>query len=531
MKVLKLHIESNSDPSFIRKKQVYYSYAFRKLYKHFDLNDIHFLEKLSKTFNLSKYELNCLKSDVKTKISQIQTNKENLEDEILSLMEDIEDFKNKENTRKNRSKIFILEKKLRKANKRLSKDIVFGTKDILRRISFLSNNKEENKIEIVRLKEEFSENRILPLNYLGSLNDGNSNRYFNFDFKNNTIIYKPDKKTKIELKYSLHSKPYKKQLLQLQEIKDSKLLPITVRLSTEYIYICFDEQKLNGFAFNKKACKKELKETGNEDNTKQIYRKNHIEQDKRCLTGKNENRICSIDLNPCFIGCSILEKTGTETFTVLDKFCYDLSILTAKSNKSSFHKDSKYLNSKRKHEISLIYKDIFKKIKHFNCGYFAMEDLNFKGTNLKLEKKEFNRKTKNVWNLNFQANLISKHCNEQGIIKVEVDPCYTSFIGNILYSDFDPVNASIEIGRRGMFRYNKGFKYFPELTETIKDTMILRFTPQGDVLKIKDCTSWKALFRFFKETKIIYRFQLKDCIFGCFSKNHIKSKVSLYTFV
>jgi IS605 OrfB family transposase len=530
MKVLKVKIVFNSNPSFIRKKQVYYSYAFRKLYKHFDLTDIPFLEKLSKTFNLSKYELNCLKSDVKTKISQIQTNKETLEDKILSLMEDIEDIKNQENTRKNRSKIFILERKLRKANKRLPKDIVFGTKDILKRISFLSNNKEENKSEIEKLKEEFSENKILPLNYLGSLNDGNSNRYFNFDFENNTVVYKPNKNTKIELKYSLHSKPYKKQLLQLQEIKDSKLLPITVRLSTEYIYICFDEQKLNGFAFNKKGCKKELKETVNDLNAKQIYRNGFIEQAVRQLKRKNENRLFALDLNPCFIGCSILEKTGDGTFKILDKFCYDLSILTAKSNKSSFHKDSKYLNSKRKHEISLIYKDIFKKIRHFNCGYFAMEDLNFKGTNLKLEKKEFNRKTKNVWNLNFQTNLISKHCNEQGIIKIDVDPCYTSFIGNILYSDFDPINASVEIGRRGMFRYSKGFKYFPNLTETIKDTMILRFTPQGDVLKIKDCTSWKSLFKFFKETKIIYRFQLKDCIFGCFSKNHIKSKVSLYTF-
>jgi IS605 OrfB family transposase len=525
MKVLKVKIISNSNPSFIQKKQEEYSFAFRKLYKHFDLTDKEFLNYIQFKYNLSKYEIqNCLVSDVKTKISQLKTQKEKLEDKIVSIQDDIEDFENEDNTKKTRRIIFKLKKKLRKADKSLSKDLVFGTKKLLQKISFLSNNKDENEIE--KLKKEYREKRLLSINYIGSLNDSNSNRYFNFDFKNQTIVYKPNKNTKIELKYST-SKNYQKQLLRLEEIKDSNLLPISVRISNDYIWICFDEEKLNCFNYDFKSWKKDI---SNFEDRKQTSTKYAIEQSERKLKGKNRKRYLSIDLNPCFIGCCVLEETEYETFTVLDRFCYDLSILTAKSNKSSKHKDSKYLNNKRKHEISLIYKDIFKKAKHFNCGSFVMEELKFKDKNLKDERKEFNRKTKNIWNLNFQTNLISKHCNEQGIIKVEVKPYYSSFIGNILYSDFDPINASIEIGRRGMFKYNKGFKLYPDLTETIKDTMILRFTPQGDVLKIKDCESWKSLFKFFKETKIIYRFQLKDCTFGCFSKNHIKSKVYLYTF-
>jgi len=205
--------------------------------------------------------------------------------------------------------------------------------------------------------------------------------------------------------------------------------------------------------------------------------------------------------------------------------------LIKKPNKASNSVESKYLNNKRKHEISLIYKSIFSFAKHYKCGYFVMEELNFKEKNLKEENKEFNRKTKNIWNRTFQSNLISKYCNQTGIQLIEVNPVYSSFIGNLTYNYFDPINASIEIGRRGMFKYIKGKSLYPKMTSTIIDTMMERFGPFGDVQFIKDCISWIDLFKRIKETGFIYRWQLEDLTsYNCFSKDHIKSKVNLFTF-
>jgi hypothetical protein len=145
-----------------------------------------------------------------------------------------------------------------------------------------------------------------------------------------------------------------------------------------------------------------------------------------------------------------------------------------------------------------------------------MEDLNFKG---KLDSTEANRKTKNVWNLEFQTNLINKHCNTLGIQLIEVNPCYSSFIGNILHSDFDPANASTEICRRGIVKYKKGNNFYPELTSTILDTVVDRFNESiPDVQGVKDCQNWIDLYKLFKQTGIRYRWQLNKTDFNCFSQ-------------
>jgi IS605 OrfB family transposase len=524
---LKLHIVSNSNTEFVENKQKEYSFAFRKLYKHVDTNDSEFLNKLSEKYNLSKYEINCLKVDVETKIKQIQTSKNKIEDKIISIQKEINETPN--NSIKNRRKIFKLTKKLHYNNKLLSKDIVFGQKTNLQRISFLSNNKSKNETELFSLKSKFKQNRILPIYYLGSKCDKNSNRYFNFDFLNNTIIYKPAKENKIELKYKT-SKQYQHYLTKLQELKDLHILPIQVSLTSNFIYITFNEEYLNNFQFDEKQFKLETKDIKSKELRKEIFIKFKNEQNNRKLENKDLNRYISLDLNPEYIGVSILEKLDNENFKIVDKFCYDLRKLTSKTNKSTNDKSTLRKNNKLKFEISQIYKQIFKITTHYKCSNFVIEDLNFKSENINENNKEFNRKTKNIWNRNYQLNLITKHCNILGINLIEVNPCYTSFIGNILYTYFDPINASIEIGRRGIFKYIKNSKFYPVITSTIIDTMINRFSSVGDVQFIKDCKNWVELFQQFKQTKIIYRFQLKDTNFNCFSMNNIKSKVNLLTF-
>ena len=156
--------------------------------------------------------------------------------------------------------------------------------------------------------------------------------------------------------------------------------------------------------------------------------------------------------------------------------------------------------------------------------------MNFKQENINESCTEFNRKTKNVWNLNYQFNLISKHCNILGIQIIEVNPVYSSFVGNLVYDYFDPVNASIEIGRRGVIKYIKGNVLYPRIVGTIYDAMSKRFTPLRDVHNLKDYNTWNKLYTLLKEMEIKYRFQLCDVSHSCFSKDNINSRVSLYRF-
>lgn len=512
MITLKFNISSDNK-EYIVNKQIQYSYAFRKLYRNYSLKGNNRFESyLMKEFKLSSYELNCLKMDVDLKIKQIQTQKNNIENDIISIETEIKSSKNSR-------KLFKLNKKLIRKNKSLSKDIVFGSKCLLQKYTFSKDIKYLN---------EYKKKRILPFNYAGSLNDKNSNRYFAFDFINNSIVYKPVNGIKININYII-SKKYKKYLLKLHEIKDKKILPISIKLDSNFICLTFDEEILNNYSFDWKGYNKAIKNKSKEEK-KELFKKYIKEQKSRKLKDKLNNRYASIDLNPEYIGVSILNKNKNNSITIIDKFCYRLTDLIKKNNKSSDDTDSIYINNKRKYEIGKLYSDLFNIIKHYKCGYFIMEDLNFKIENINDNNKEFNRITKNIWNLEFQKNLISKHCNEAGIIKIEVNPVYSSFIGNLTYKYFDPVNASVEIGRRGIFKYTKGFSIFPKLTSTMIDTMSKRFNSLRDVLSIKDCSTWKELYAMFKQSEIRYRCQLNDIQFNCFSKNNIKSKVNLLTF-
>lgn len=529
MITIKLNIDTIEDEKFVLNKQRDYSHAFRKLYSNYNkIKDRSYCYSIRDEFNLSVYELNCLKKDVKTKYNQVLTNKVRTENDIIDIEKEISELKHKNNlAKKERRKLFKLNKKLVYKNKSLSKDITFGGLSLLRQISFLNNNKEENKGLISQKKKQYGEKRILPLYYIGSLNDSNSNRYFDFDFENKQIVYKPSKNKKIKLTYKLSSKKYNNYLKNLDKVKDSKLLPITIRLTTKHIFITFDPVLLTNYSLNKKELYRELNKIPQEDKKlrKEVAKKFIKEKEERMMVDKLSERYASIDLNPQYIGFSIIDKRG---FKIIHKQTYDLSLLTKKNNKSSDDKSTIYLNNKRKHEISSIYKDIFNKVKHYKCFNFVIEDLNFKSPNINENYREFNRKTKNIWNLNFQLNLIKKYCDNDGLKLIEVNPVYSSFIGNILYKDFDAVSASIEICRRGMIKYEKSNSLFPCLTRTILDTVLERFKSSlSDVQVIKDCKTWKELHKLLRDTGCKYRRLLDDIEFNSLSHKHISSRINI----
>lgn len=529
MITIKFNILSN-DVDYIAKKQSNYSYAFRKLYNN--INMIEGIRKhIIKRYELSSWEFNCLLEDVTTKFKQIKTQKNKCESDIVSISNELASLNSKlTKSTYDIRQIFKLNKKLKYKNNLLSKDIVFGGKKQLRRIGFLSNDKSKNIDLISEIKKAYHNQRLLPINYIGSANDPNSNRYFHFDFINNEIIYKPKKGIKISLKYKIANK-YKSYLLKLHQLKDEKVLPISVKLSTSHIFITFDEEKLNGYDFKLRDYSKALKLIPKKEKEarKQCFIRFKQEQEARKLEGKIPSRYCGIDLNPEYIGISIIEKNNNE-IKIIDKFCYQLTDLIKKSNEASTTQYSKFLNNKRKYEIGKLYCDLFKIINHYKCAYFVMEDLTFKAKNINNDPVEFNRKTKNVWNLNYQQNVINKHCNINGIQLIKINPIYTSFIGNLNYDYFDPTNASIEIARRGIDKYKKGNSIFPIFTNTIIDAMSKRFDSLRDVQYLKDCKNWKQLYAIFNKTEIKYRRQLNQVDFNCFSKDNIKSRVNLITF-
>jgi len=109
----------------------------------------------------------------------------------------------------------------------------------------------------------------------------------------------------------------------------------------------------------------------------------------------------------------------------------------------------------------MIIKELFNKIKHYKCSYLVMEEL--EGV-VKEDhgNKVSNRKIKNEWKLNYIKGILKRKCNETKTILREVNPVYSSFIGNLTYNYYDPISSALELCRRGINKFKKSFKLIPD---------------------------------------------------------------------
>lgn len=504
-----------------------YSFAFRYCYRHIDeINKTTSLSYLKERFNLNDIELRSLLAEVQTKISQIKTQKEKLEEEIIEISDDIKELNKKDIlSKKERRKLFKLNKKLDYKNSRLSKDITFGGLNNLRRLSFLHNNKELNKDKISEVKKIYNENRLLPFYILGEANQ-KGNRFFSFDFNNKTIIYKPNKNTKIEIKYNNYSN-YRGVLSKLQELINDKEISVSIRLSTEYIYLIFDNEKLNGYAIDESSRRldvKQIKENHickdtQKELIKEVYKEYYRKLEDKKLSNKLSYRYLAFDTNPDYIGCSILDKISETEFKIVKTFSYDLTELNKMLSKETTKEERILINNKRKHGIYHIWKDIFETAMYYKVGSIIQEDLDIK--NKDLGNKIANRKVNNLWYRTISDNTINKYIQTLGFIDIKINPCYTSFIGNIMYDYVDPVNASIEIGRRGINKYIRGSSFYPEFnTNTIIDTMS-KLNDLIDVQYIQYCKNWVEAYREVHQSGLRYRATLEDIDIGYNVVNNI----------
>lgn len=350
--------------------------------------------------------------------------------------------------------------------------VIFGGK-------FNFFQKLKNKIT----NKQFKENRLLGVYSQGEKNRC-GNRKFKLDIINNQIIFKFSKAKHICLKLPKLHKNYLSDLVGLQTLAKNRGIAFSVELKLDKICISFDDSKIY---------------TGN-------YK-------------GNVNIVGAIDMNPNYIGFSISGYIRNKRKVLLQEQ-YDLSYFTKNLHLSSDHKDSKYQNNKQIHELKEITKDIIKKCKYFNVGKFGIEDLSFKSGNSG-KGKNFNRLTNNKWKRDALVSALKKHCLLNKIDFIEVNPVYSSFIGNLVNNAPDPIASSLEIARRAMFKYIKGM-FYPELIR--KEDLFNQWKESTSWVY----SSWKELFDIVKTSGLRYRRSLDSFESKVFRFMSYKSNVNLY---
>ena len=348
-----------------------------------------------------------------------------------------------------------------------NKKVIFG--DFKRRIKGLISN------------EEFKISKLRGFTSEGQANQ-KGNRHFKFDIENNTIIYKRNKKEHISLELPILKKKVKEELLKVQYLMEEKKIPVTIKLKNNYIFITFDES---------------------------------IVHESLKLKDLKSNRVMGIDLNPNYIGFSILEFKD-EKFKVIKKGVFDVTLL---------NKDFK--KNKKRHELREINHKMIRICKHYKVSKICVEDLSIKSSD-KGQGKTFNRLCNNQWNREVTISNLKVLASTHGIELIEVNPIYSSFVGNIEYGDEktpDMIASSIEIARRGYKKFLKGW-FYPTLNlEKVKN----KFNQWKEEI-YSDVKNWKELFLKVKKSGMRYRFQLNESD-AVFERFYHKMNIKTYFYI
>jgi len=268
-------------------------------------------------------------------------------------------------------------------------------------------------------KEEFQKKKLMPLYIIGEKNYHGNRKFELKILQENKIVFKPKCGTKIELLLPKLRNNYKKILYKLQELAENKKFPITISLDMEKIYITYDEK--------------------------------YLQQEKIHLV---KNRIMALDLNPNYVGYSIIDWKDEENKDVIKvgmisiKKLNDKEFNLKKDKVNSSNERMKYLHNKRSYEVFEIDKMLVNLAKVYKVECFCIEDLNIKSKD-KDQGKNYNRLTNNLWNRNKFASNLEKRLNLVGIKLYKLFPQYSSFIGNFLNRTYpDCIAASVEMNRR-----------------------------------------------------------------------------------
>ena len=352
-----------------------------------------------------------------------------------------------------------------------NKKVIFGGKTLYKRY-----------LRKLITKEEFNKQKQIPISSQGEMLQ-KGNRMFDFHFDNQSLVFKVSKDKHIDIQLGNIHKRLQKELNKLNELCYDKKATVSIRLNNDYIWITYDEKLLDSsMKFD-------------------------------CL---KDNRVMGLDLNPNYIGLSVVEFDKENNFKVLYKQVFEIKLLTDKNT----------TKDKRHYELIKICHTINGLINYWKCKRLSIEDLNINSCD-KGQGKNFNRLCNNVWDRSLISNKLLMLSNIYGYELVKVNPAYSSFIGNLIYGDKttpDMIAASIEIARRSYKKYEKKWFYpvfnIDCLDEQWKQTLA----------GVKD---WKNAFLKIKNSKVKYRVLLNDDIIqnAVFSKFNRKSKITIYSFI
>ena len=440
----------------------------------------------------------------KTRILEYIKNYNNVLHFTYNRLHENEDLKTKEITllQKTMNNIFV--------DSYFKCSAIFDSKSLLGKEKVIFGGKKlfiekcQNKIS----KEEFKIKKLRPIYSVGE-SPQKGNRKFSIVTENH-IIFKPTREEHFLLEIN-PSRNYQKYLIQLSQLSNEKKIPIDFKLDLDYVYISFDLNKLKS---------------------------------ERIISEKIKDRYFAIDMNPNYVGYTIIDWVDGQNYKIIDKGCFSLKDLNDYDDSlkgkgfSSESKERKYVSNKRNYEISDIAHKLERIANHYQCENFVMEDLSIPSKD-NGKGKRFNRLCNQQWCRNRFCNIIKKLCKLDKIKILEVIPNYSSFIGNLVYRNeklFDPVLSSIEISRRG---YEFNHQYILKDKDKNKNIVFgnfdedrVKYTQSLEELGVNETfSSLKELYDKVKKSKVRYRFPLENCSYAVFRKKHIKTYQTLYKFV
>ena len=344
-----------------------------------------------------------------------------------------------------------------------------------------------NRLKSKISKEEYKANRLSPIYSIGE-ESKKGNRLFRIQ-NDMSIIFQPNRNTHYMLELIGIGNNRMKYISKLIELQNNRQIGITYKLDSTYIYISFDETKI------------------------ELHKHNKI-----------ENRILALDLNPNYIGYSIVDWHDDNKYDIVSKGVYSFekyNIIESKQHKlklASYAKQRIHINNKRHYDIIDICKNIVDKAIHYKCQIIGIEDLNIKPSN-RGKGTNFNKQCNNKWMRNLFTTNLTKRCNVNNIRLVKVIPNYSSFIGNIAFRHEelpDMILASLEIGRRA-YEYN--LQYIEKKKNKIKNIVFPKledfydsYVKSLEEFNIKEkFSTWIEMYQYIKEAKIMYRFPFDKC--------------------
>ena len=299
--------------------------------------------------------------------------------------------------------------------------------------------------------EEWKDCRLLPLYVIGE-SPARGNRKFEISF--DKVVFKPWKGIKLEIDIPPMNKNWSKLWKAAVEMAANKMLPITISLDQNFIYLCFEDHEVKKFV---KSTPKAIK-----------------------------NRYAGIDMNPNYIGVSVFDDNK-----LVETKLFSLKELTGKNKNEN----------KLSHETHEIGHAIGRWLKNLRVDKVFIEDLGFKPGDMK-KGKNLNRLCKNQWKRSKLVASVGKYFPKL----YEINAAYTSTIGNVLHPDLpDPVAASTAVAARGYeLVIKKSKKFYPDLP-TLKE-----LEDRWKETEFPVYTSWKELHDFIKNAGLKYRVPIPE---------------------